>query len=376
MPNLFVASGIFPPEAGGPATYLNAILPALLACGWQLRVLTYGAGDQQDYPYPVTRIARRALPLRRARYAMAAVSQLAWADIVYAHTIDLPLVGWRRPPRVIKIVGDQAWERCRRRGWIPPDISIDDFQAYQGDARVRWQKRSRDKQLAAMDGIIVPSRYLKRLVRSWGVDESKIEVIYNALPRPAPPAQSRAEVRAALGWADQPTLIAVARLQPWKGIDHVIGAMRDLADTRLVVVGDGPESARLRALAQPLGNRVRFTGQLPAAQVRRMIYAADGLVLYSSYEGLSHTLLESLQLGTPVLSSDVGGNAEIVRSGVNGILAPHLDLAALRNGLRQLLTQRETLAQNCAYGMERFDFSRMVERTNKYLRARLPDAGG
>ena len=100
--------------------------------------------------------------------------------------------------------------------------------------------------------------------------------------------------------------------------------------------------------------------------------AADGLALYSAYEGLSHTLLESLQLGTPVLASDVGGNPEVVQHEVNGILAPHVDIEALRYGIRRLINQRAKLAANCAIGLERFGFEKMARDTDQLLRSLLP----
>ena len=371
MPKLFVASGIFHPESGGPATYLRALLPALQACGWEARVLTFGDPHPSDYPYPVTRIAREAYPIRQLKYALASARHLTWADIVYTHTIDLPLWRGARRPRLIKIVGDQAWERCIRRGWIPPDLSIDDFQQYPGDARARWQKRSRTRQVAAMDAVIVPSRYLKRLALGWGLAEHKVHVIYNALPPPDAPTESRADLRASLGWNDQPTLITVARLQPWKGIDHLIAAVGDQPDLRLVIVGAGPDRQRLAALAAPLGERVRFCGRQPRSQVQRMLYAADALALYSAYEGLSHTILESLQLGTPVLCSDIGGNPEVVRSGENGILVPLADPSALRTGIRQVLEKRAELSAGSATGLERFSFDTMIRRTDALLRAQL-----
>ena len=186
MPNLLVASGIFHPEPGGPATYLKALLPALQNLGWDLRVITYGDNHSHAYPYPVTRIARQAYPVRRLKYALAARRHLAWADLVYAQTIDLPLHSRRSLPRLIKVVGDQAWERCVRKDWIPPDMTMDDFQRHRGDLRVSWQKHSRSRQVAGMDAVIVPSQYLKRIVTAWHVDPAKVHVIYNALPPPPP----------------------------------------------------------------------------------------------------------------------------------------------------------------------------------------------
>ena len=372
MPKLFVASGIFHPEPGGPATYLKIILPALQEMGWEVRVLTFGQSSPASaYPYRVTRIKRQSLMLRYARYGLGARRHLAWADLVYAQTIDLPLWGARRLPRAIKIVGDQAWERCVRKGWIPPEIGIDEFQGFPGDARVRWQKRARARQIRAMDAIIVPSQYLKGLVTSWGIEPAKIHVIHNALSPPAMLSQSKADIRRELGWPDGPTLITVARLQPWKGIDHLIAAVSELPELRLIVVGDGPDRYRLEALAEPLGDRAVFTGQLAAREAHRLMAAADGLALYSGYEGLSHTLLESLQLGTPVLASDTGGNGEIVRHGVNGLLVPHVDVRALRRGIQQLLDGSVGYAANSGKGLERFSLQTMAKETDALLTSLL-----
>ncbi len=371
MPKLFAASGIFHPEPGGPATYLKTILPALQKAGWQPRVLTFGEPASAKYVYPVARVARASYPIRQARYAAAARRHLVWADLVYAHTIDLPIWGGRDKPRVMKVVGDQAWERCIRLGWIPDDLNIDDFQAIRGDWRMRWQKASRSRQIAAMDAVIVPSQYLKRMVVGWGVEHTKVHVIYNAVPPMEAVKETRAEIRFQLNWDDRPTLITVARLQRWKGIDHLIEALRWLPELRLVVVGDGPDRPRLAQLAAPLGDRVAFTGQLARQHLQRLIKAADGLALYSGYEGLSHTLLESLRLGSPVLASDIGGNPEIVQHGVNGLLVPFGDSEALQRGIKELLDRRNELASNPQMGLDRFRLDTMVEETDALLRSLL-----
>ena len=372
MPRLLIASGIFHPEAGGPATYLRAILPALQARGWDIRVLSYGDSQAFDYPYPLRRIARQPYPLRLAKYALAARRELARADIAYAHTIDLPLWTRRHIPRVMKIVGDQAWERCHRKGWIAPELGIDAFQTWRGDWRVRWQQQSRNRQARAQDAIIVPSQYLRRMVLGWGVEPERVHVIYNALPELPTLREPRQAIRARLGWGNAPTLVTVARLQRWKGIDHLLVALEGLPAIRLVVVGDGPDRARLESLAARLAGRVQFTGQLPQADALAIMKAADATVLYSAYEGLSHTLLESLRLGTPVVASAVGGNAEVVQHGVNGLLAPHVDVGALRESIREVLQRRDEFAANASAGLDKFSFEAMVSATDKLLRSLLP----
>ena len=341
--------------------------------GWEVRVLTFGqkfASLNIPLSRHTNKAPKSAAAIRALRFGRAASPGLGGSGVRPDDRLAA-LGRARRLPRAIKIVGDQAWERCVRKGWIAPAISIDDFQRFPGDARVRWQKRARTRQIRAMDAVIVPSAYLKGLVTSWGIEPAKIHVIHNALSPPATTSQSKAALRLELGWPDPPTLITVARLQPWKGIDHLIAAVRELPDLRLIVVGDGPDRKRLEELAAPLGERAVFTGQLAAREAHRLMAAADGLALYSGYEGLSHTLLESLHLGTPVLASDKGGNGEIVRHGVNGLLVPHVDVRALRRGIQQLLDGSDVYAANSRKGLERFSLQTMAKDTDARLRSLL-----
>jgi 2-deoxystreptamine N-acetyl-D-glucosaminyltransferase/2-deoxystreptamine glucosyltransferase len=93
--------------------------------------------------------------------------------------------------------------------------------------------------------------------------------------------------------------------------------------------------------------------------------AADYVAVYSGYEGLSHTLLESLRVGTPVIASDKGGNPEVVRHGVNGLLVPYVNVDALVGVVEEAFRPgvRDNLAAGGGAGLERFDFRRMVDAT-------------
>jgi glycosyltransferase involved in cell wall biosynthesis len=374
-PKLFIASGIFHPESGGPATYLYELLPELQRRGWEVRTLSYGDGPVEGYPYPLTRIPRRSLPVRLWQYAAAARPLAAWADLIYLHTLGLPVSGGSAP-RLVKIVGDQAWERAIRKGWIAPTEDIDLFQTKTYSPIVTGQQIWRAWQVRGMAGVIVPSEYLKRMVIGWGVEPGRVRVIYNALPpHEAPLALSQADARASLGLGDEPLLLTVARLMPWKGVQHLITALRSVPDVRLVVAGDGELGGQLveQARAAGLGERVTFLGRVSRDGVARYMRAADYTVLYSGYEGLSHTLLESLRAGTPVIASDKGGNPEVVQHGVNGLLVPYVDVEALAATLGEAFQpgRRAALAANHNVGMERFDFATLVEQTAATLAAHL-----
>jgi glycosyltransferase involved in cell wall biosynthesis len=376
LTKLFVTSGIFHPEAGGPATYLYELLPELQKVGWDVRALSYGSGSTDVYPYPLMRIPRQSLPIRMLQYARAARPLLAWADLVYVHTLGLPLVGQRRVPRVLKIVGDQAWERAIRKGWIAPTEDVDDFQHKTYNLIVSAQQAFRAREVRSMDGVIVPSEYLKRMVVGWGVPPEKVRVIYNALPPDHVALElSQAEARAKLGLSDEPILLTAARLTPWKGVDHLIKALGHVPGVRLLVAGDGEELASLKRQAENarLSARITFLGRVGRDKMALYMKAADYLVLYSGYEGLSHTLLESLRAGTPVIASDKGGNPEVVQHGVNGLLVPYVNVEALTAALQEAFQpgKRAALAAQSAWGMDRFDFRQLVMQTEATLRSYL-----
>ena len=369
---LLVASGIAPPEAGGPATWLQDVLPALQALGWELEVISYGDGGPGGQPWTLQRIPRGILPLRLARYARAAWPRMRRADLALHTTPGLPLPPGG-PPRVYRIVGDQAWERSIRRGWIPPDEDIERFQRRRYGRLVELLKTLRSRELQRARRVIVPGDWLRRLVTGWGVMPTQIQVIPNALPPLAAlPAPDQASARQQLGLDDHPLLLTAARLTPWKGIDRLLSALALAPQFRLIVAGDGPQRPALERQVEQLRlePRVRFMGQITRPQLALYMQAADWFVLYSGYEGLSHSLLESLQVGTPVIASDRCGNPEVVSDDRNGLLVPWPDEEALAVALQRALQPdlRERLAGNAAEGLERFSFERMVSQTDALLR--------
>jgi glycosyltransferase involved in cell wall biosynthesis len=371
---IFVASGIFHPEPGGPSTYLYHLLPRLQTCGHDVTALAFGDAPTDNYPYSLTRISRRSYPLRQWDYYRAATHLWPGHNVAYLHSLGLPLPASIQP-RVLKIVGDTAWERAVNKGWIAPTFDIDVFQSTRLAPQVEADKLLRAHESRRANRIVVPSEYLKRMVLSWGVDPSCVQVIYNALETgtDALPVESQAEARAQLHLPDAPILFIAARLTPWKGVDHCIEALAHCRDKNAiqVIAGDGASRPALEALANQCGiaDRVIFLGRVPSEKMPLYYRAADYKVLYSGYEGLSHVLLESLRTGTPVIASDKGGNPEVVQHGVNGLLVPYIDIDALTATFDHALAprMRESLAVNARLDV-RFDANTMIDQTEAVLK--------
>ncbi len=98
-----------------------------------------------------------------------------------------------------------------------------------------------------------------------------------------------------MGLDDGPLLLTAARLWPWKGVDHLISALTQVPDLRLIVAGDGPVRPQLEAQVEQLAlqTRVSFLGGISRDMLAVYMKAADYFALYSGYEGLPHSVLES-----------------------------------------------------------------------------------
>lgn len=172
--------------------------------------------------------------------------------------------------------------------------------------------------------LVAVSAALAEPLVALGAPPAKVTVLRNGVDTDLfrPPAD-RAAAREALGLTG-PTLISVGHLIERKGHDLAIAALDALPGWSLLIVGEGPERARLAALAaRPgLAGRVRLLGARPQAELPALYGAADALVLASSREGWANVLLESMACGTPVVASDIWGNPEVVRAPQAGRIVP------------------------------------------------------
>lgn len=152
-----------------------------------------------------------------------------------------------------------------------------------------------------------------------------------------------------------PTVVAVARAVRVKGLDLLLRAVAaaDLPPrTRLVIGGDGPELATLRALADDLGvaAQVDFLGRLDRAQVIEAMAGADLVVVPSRIEAFGIVVLEAWRSGTALLATCHGGPADLITDGVDGVLVDPEDAEAFSSTLTTLLSDRAALDRLGAAG--------------------------
>jgi glycosyltransferase involved in cell wall biosynthesis len=259
---------------------------------------------------------------------------------MYGRTRVGTLVG--RTPRVLKLTGDPAYERAARYGLT--GLALDEFQQ-SGAVNVQWLKAVRDLVLAGADRYICPSASLAEIAAQWHlVDPDRIVVLPN--PVSVPEAGDRDELRSRHGLAG-PTLVFAGRLAPVKALDVALTALARTDGVAFVLAGDGPERERLEQLAARLGlgGRVRFLGAQPRPAVLELFAAGDAVLLSSTWENFPHAVVEGLAAGTPVIATGVGGVAEVVTAGVNGLLVRPGDPDALAEAIRRFFADEELRAR-------------------------------
>lgn len=368
---VLISSGIFPPDRGGPATYVPEIAGALTKRGHDVCVFTLadapGNGDQ-SYPFRVER-ERRGGPLSlRVIRTLTKLSRLGReTDVVFANGLALEATlaaGLNGKPVVLKIVGDFAWERATNRGWISE--SFDDFQSRYHPGRIEVLKMLRSWWARKAKCLIAPSEYVASFVANWGVPRERIRVIYNAVELPQRIRPARIPLPTAVN------VITLGRLVPWKHVDLLISAVRKVDGLGLVIVGDGPETPRLQSLCREIGvgGRVCFLGEREREEALSFLCACDFLALASSYEGLPHVVLEAMALGVPVVATSSGGTSEVVSHGESGLLVEPGDRAKFVRALQMLkgsAALRRRLSGGARAMAQRFAMPRMLAETESLL---------
>lgn len=370
---ILIVSGIFPPDIGGPATYVPQIAEHLAGHGHQITVVTLSdelGHEDQHYSFRVVRLPRQIFkPWRWLRTALLLARLGRQFDLLFVNGLafEATLANYfLRKPMVQKVVGDLAWERATVRGWVQDNF--EEFQEKRYGHKVELLKAVRAWWTRRAHKVIVPSHYLARFVAMWGVDTRNIVVIYNGVET------TNGVVPAKVPLEPRFRIVTVGRLVPWKRVDKVIETIARMEGVGFTVIGDGPERGRVEKLAQALGvtDRVYFAGYRNRAETLALLAACHVLVLNSSYEGLPHVVLEAMSLGLPVVATAVGGTPEVLSDKVNGRLITSPRSNALYEALSQLVRfpeERQRLAKGAKQTSQRFTMHKMVEETLRVLEA-------
>ncbi len=221
-----------------------------------------------------------------------------------------------------------------------------------------------------LDALAYVSDTQKALWAAQGLYSRRAVVIPNGvdLERFSAASFDRAAVRAGLGLAPGDYVVGiVAALRPEKRHQDLIAAAQQLCaaglPVKLLIVGDGERRRSLMDQVEQMAlkDHVMFVGD--QADVRPFVVASDVCALCSEIETFSLAALEVLALGAPLVASDVGAMAEVVRPGVNGLLYPAGDVAQLAERLTRMADPRfrEALLRSARPSVGAFGVERMID---------------
>lgn len=367
---ILIATGIYPPDLGGPATLLTELPGALKKAGMDVKVITYSDAALSEWEKRegmVWRISRRS-PCSKLSYFWRMLRLARWSHIVYA--TDTYSVGYfaylikkiTGKKYIIRFAGDSAWETASARGWTKDYIV--DFQNKTYNRRIEKMKKRRAKILMGADRVVAVSDFIADIAKKIGAAKENIRVIYNAvdffgdLPQKTKPKD--------------PTLVFAGRLMPWKGVrmmlDIVAELKKDFPDIVFEVLGDGPEIDHLKESARRLDieRNVKFRGRVSEPESHKVFSRSTIFVLNTNYEGLPHSVLNAMAVGLPVITTSIGGNAEVVRNGENGLLVPYDDQEAWLKAVKTLLADeslQQKFIQNGQRTLEKFRWEKLVSET-------------
>lgn len=363
------------PQQSGYVFRTLGILGAQRARGWQTDQLTTprhpdttAAEETVDgwhfYRSPIAEHALATIPMvtewhqmRATRKRLQGLVQELKPDILHAHSPilnGLPALSVARRERIPLVYEIRAfWE----------DAAVDLRGAKPWGLRYRATRGLESYLLRRADAVVTICQGLRRDVLDRGIPPEKVTVVPNAVDltsfQDAPPRDP--ELAGRLGLEPGATIGFIGSFYAYEGLDLLIEAMAQLKDQltslKLLLVGGGPEEARLKALAREHGldGRAIFTGRVPHEDVKRYYGLLDVLVYPRHRMRLTDLVtplkpLEAMAQSKLVLASDVGGHQELIEDGKTGFLFPADDTAGLVRVMKDLFAQRRQWPGVCAAG--------------------------
>ena len=333
---VLVTVGIFPPDIGGPATFVPKIAKYFQdELNYEIEILTLSDNKNSNIndDFIVKRIDRNLPIIYRWLKTIFTIYKLGKnKDLIFVNGLgtEATIANIFMKKKIIrKIVGDPVWERTYSKAKISE--SFDEFQVKNYGFSISLQKKVRSFSIKKSDIVVTPSKHLKNFILNLGF-KNKIEIINNGV--------FITEENTNIFTNDQINITIVSRLVSHKNIKKIIRAISDLNDplVYLNIIGDGPELNQLQKISLESNNKdnIIFHGKLNRDDINHIFLKSDIYIQASNYEGLPHSLLEAMSYGIPVLCTPVGECKEILGNEDRGYI---LDLPVSKNNIKSKISE-------------------------------------
>lgn len=313
MSKILIVSPIFPPDIGGPASYVPQLAKHLISRKNLVEVVCFCNSRPKKYSFSVIHVLPQGNSfIRQTKLGIMVLTKIFKSDIIYIQGtvtvgfVSLLIAKLFRKKTILKFVGDEFWEAsCANK---QTSLNLENFYKTNPNSNLLQLHRF---VLKNADHIITPSVYLKKfLIQTHSIKPNKINVIPNpvVIPDQLPKI------------SHNPGFVYAGRLLPWKKLDLVIKAVVRAhlinSKIKLTIIGEGKSKLELVSLVDTYNAKkyIKFTGSLDKKKTLSYIKASKGFVLMSDYEGQSHVLIEALLLGKRIIASNIEPNKELLGS--------------------------------------------------------------
>jgi len=338
--DILITVGIFPPDIGGPASFVPKISKYLINKGHNVKIICLSDKEHLTYKDEVSVIRiNRSLPIifRWFKTIVKIYNVSKKSDLIFVNGLgtETTIANLFSRKKVIrKIVGDPVWERVYNKKLT--DESFDDFQENNHGLFISLQKIIRNWSMKKSNLIITPSQHLKTFIEKIGFD-NKIFVINNGV--------TIEETNKVTFQNNIIQLLVVSRLVSQKNIDSIIKAVKVMENENIIlkIVGDGSEINNLKLLVKKyeLEEKVNFTGKIVGLKLNEYFKDADIFIQASNYEGLPHSILEAINYEISILSTEVGGCSTLLNKGERGYIIPMpVSEDGITEGIRTIINDK------------------------------------
>lgn len=327
--------------AGGKSIHTLKWIRYFAEKGYDVHLVTFDNIDQIE-GVKVHKIRHSKNPLFRLRDTKKVVGQVN-PDVLHAHFVSsygvyADFSGFR--PLIIT-----AWGS---------DILV-------GPKKSRIKKYFVKHALKKADMVTCDAEHMKEAIKNLGIPTEKINIIFFGIDtRKFKPEEKNKELRAKLGVNGSPVVISLRRLDPICDVESLINSiplvLKEVPETKFIIVGEGSEKERLKNLAVSLDvvDSVSFIGFVLNDELPRYLNATDVYVSTSlSDGGIAASTAEAMSCGLPVIVTDVANNRMWVEDGVNGFVIP--------------IKNRKMLAERIIYLLKNEDARRRFGNINRKI---------
>ena len=334
-----LASGIYPPESGGPAKFTatfskwvkeNSNIP--------VSVVTLTDGESKSEivdgiyisktsrnQFFILRFLKTVIELvKTSNSGMPILANGLFLEVFFASLFS-------NRKYVVKIPGDIVWERAVNNSMTKSGVF--EFQTQTLNRKYRLFRYLFTMSLKRSESVIVASTPMEQLCDIWGIEKDKIQKIYNSVSH----KQFKPPITPEFNW----DVLTVCRLIKLKKVDQIIFACSELG-LNLCVVGDGPELESLKQQASALNVDVNFVGNVNSIDLPTYYGNSSIFVLNSEFEaGTPYALIEARACGVVAIATEGTGSQDVIKHMEDGLLIGTMSGMTLKDALTYLVKNKD-----------------------------------